>query len=283
MADVLVVFGTRPEAIKMAPLVRALLADDRLDTKICVTAQHREMLDQVLSIFDIIPDYDFDLMQKGQDLFDLSSRILLKMRDLLNEVQPRLILVHGDTTTAFAAAAAGFFSGIPVGHVEAGLRTHDLQAPFPEEFNRRVVGLVSGLHFAPTAASRANLLAEGVAAEQIEVTGNTVIDALQWVTARLETDEALQASVDAELDAALPFAWRDTPFVLMTGHRRENFGDGFKAICEAIGQAAARYDRTISFTRCISIRMCRRRSMRFWRDMAMCILSRLWSICRLFG
>lgn len=241
MIDVLTVFGTRPEAIKMAPVVHALSAADSITSQVCVTAQHREMLDQVLAIFDITADHDLDLMQQGQDLFDLTCRILLAMRDLLREVNPRIVLVHGDTTTSMATALACFYSGIPVGHVEAGLRTRDLSAPFPEEFNRRVSGVISQMHFAPTTKSRDNLLAEQVASDQIFVTGNTVIDALHWMTAKIDQNDTLRTDVDRKLDDLLRFNWQQGSFVLITGHRRENFGDGFLQICEAIKETAAAF------------------------------------------
>jgi UDP-N-acetylglucosamine 2-epimerase (non-hydrolysing) len=239
---VMLVFGTRPEAIKMAPLVHALrAARDDFDTIVCVTAQHREMLDQVLSVFDIVPDIDLNLMRAGQDLFDVTSAVLTGMRDVLRDHRPDIILVHGDTTTALASTMAGFYAGVPVGHVEAGLRTHNLAAPFPEEFNRQTIGKVATLHFAPTETSRANLLAESVADDHIIVTGNTVIDALHWVLARMEQDPARAARFEPALSAQLPFEWRTEKFVLITGHRRENFGGGFLEICEALRTLAERY------------------------------------------
>lgn len=239
---ILLAFGTRPEAIKMAPLYHALKAESgRFETVLCVTAQHREMLDQVLSVFGITPDIDLDLMKQGQDLFDVTSSVLLGMRDVLRRQKPDCLLVHGDTTTAFASALAGFYSGVKVGHVEAGLRTHDLQAPFPEEFNRQIVGRLARWHFAPTAASRDNLLAEGVAADSIAVTGNTVIDALHWMLARIDNDAGAGKRVSRDIDSHLPFDWRNRRFVLITGHRRENFGEGFLQICEALKQTAAQF------------------------------------------
>jgi UDP-N-acetylglucosamine 2-epimerase (non-hydrolysing) len=239
---VMLVFGTRPEAIKMAPLYHALRAQaDSFDTVVCVTAQHRQMLDQVLQTFEIAPDIDLNLMKPGQDLFDVTASVLLSMRDVLRRECPDVVLVHGDTTTTLATAMAGFYAGIPIGHVEAGLRTHDLQAPFPEEFNRQVTGKVTRWHFAPTATSRQNLLDERVPDERITVTGNTVIDALMWVLARIDGDPRRQAEVASLMDACLRFEWRTERFVLVTGHRRENFGDGFLQICEALRELASSY------------------------------------------
>jgi len=239
---IMLVFGTRPEAIKMAPLVHALLAEpERFEVKVCVTAQHRQMLDQVLKIFAITPDIDLDVMQPRQDLFDITANVLLGMKTVLAEHQPDAVLVHGDTTTTLATAMAGFYAGVPVGHVEAGLRTHDVTAPFPEEFNRQVASKVTRWHFAPTALSRDNLLAERVPPSAITVTGNTVIDALHWVLGRIDADVERRAGLDNVLNAALPFAWSSQRFVLITGHRRENFGDGFLQICAAIRDLALRY------------------------------------------
>lgn len=234
MIDVLLIFGTRPEAIKMAPLVHALKQDEILNTKVCVTAQHREMLDQVLDAFDIRPDFDLDLMAQGQDLFDVTAQVLLNLRGLLKETTPKMVLVHGDTTTTMAASMTCFYLGIPVGHVEAGLRTHDLARPFPEEFNRRVTGLLTALHFAPTSKSKQNLIDEGVEVESIIETGNTVVDALKWALQRLGPDTKLGNTVDNQLEDFLSFSWKQEKFVLITGHRRENFGDGFEEICQAI-------------------------------------------------
>lgn len=239
---ILITFGTRPEAIKMAPLYHALKAEDRrFETVLCVTAQHREMLDQVLSVFGIAPDIDLNLMKQGQDLFDVTSAVLLGMRDVLRAEKPDCLLVHGDTTTAFASALAGFYAGVPVGHVEAGLRTYDLKAPFPEEFNRQIVGRLSRWHFAPTETSRQNLLKEGVAPAAISVTGNTVIDALQWMLRRIDGDSAVRERIAGQLSAELPFDWTRRRFVLITGHRRENFGEGFLQICEALKSVAQRF------------------------------------------
>ena len=241
MTDVLIVFGTRPEAIKMAPIVHALMNDKEVDARVCVTAQHREMLDQVLSLFSIKPDYDFDLMRNGQDLFDVTSDVLLKMRDVLDKEKPKIVLVHGDTTTSATTAMAAFYKNIPVGHVEAGLRTHNIGAPFPEEFNRRLTGLVSNIHFAPTEKSRDNLLQEGVSADDILVTGNSVIDSLFWVLEKINADANFKAQIDNEIDELLAFNWRDENYILLTGHRRENFGEGFLEICNAIADVATFY------------------------------------------
>lgn len=238
----MLVFGTRPEAIKMAPLYHALKeSSDLFETQVCVTAQHRQMLDQVLRVFDIKADIDLDLMKAGQDLFDVTASVLLGMRDVLKNERPDVLLVHGDTTTTLASAIAGFYAGVSVGHIEAGLRTHNLYAPFPEEFNRQVASKVTKWHFAPTALSRQNLLNEGVPAIQISVTGNTVIDALLWVLNRIESDAFRQASISKFLDERLPFSWQQDQFVLITGHRRENFGDGFMQICEAVRELAIHY------------------------------------------
>ena len=239
---ILLVFGTRPEAIKMAPLVRALQAEPKaFDVKVCVTAQHREMLDQVLQLFGIQPDIDLNLMKVGQDLFDVTSSVLLGMREVFATQRPDAVLVHGDTTTALATAVAGFYAGVPVGHVEAGLRTNDIYVPFPEEFNRQVASKITRWHFAPTDLSRDNLLAEGVPASSISVTGNTVIDALHWVLGRIGADTERQAVLNQALQVVLPFAWQQQHFVLITGHRRENFGDGFVQICEALRELALRF------------------------------------------
>lgn len=239
---IMLVFGTRPEAIKMAPLYHALKAcPEQFETQVCVTAQHRQMLDQVLRVFEITPDIDLNLMKAGQDLYDVTASVLLGMRDVFREQKPDALLVHGDTTTSLAAAMAGFYAGVPVGHVEAGLRTHDVYAPFPEEFNRQVASKVTRWHFAPTEFSQQNLLNERVDEDQITVTGNTVIDALLWVLARIDSDAWRQAELTSLLDDRLPFAWQNERFVLITGHRRENFGDGFLQICEALKDLAARY------------------------------------------
>ena len=235
---ILIVFGTRPEAIKMAPVLRAFRANPAFDTIVCVTAQHRQMLDQVLSIFDITPDIDLNLMRAGQDLFDVTSAVLLGMREVLNTHKPDAVLVHGDTTTAYAAATAAFYAGIPVGHVEAGLSTHNVLSPFPEEFNRQVVSKIAKWHFAPTESSRRNLLDEHTPDQNITVTGNTVIDASFWVLKRIENDPDKRDQLEVFLNQRLPFDWTRQRFVLITDHRRENFGDEFLAICEAIRQLA---------------------------------------------
>jgi len=237
---ILVVFGTRPEAIKMAPVVHALQTTGSIETIVCVTAQHRQMLDQVLELFEIRPQIDLDIMKPSQDLADVTSRVLLGLRDTLATIKPDAVLVHGDTSTALASAMAAFYAGVDVGHVEAGLRTHDMQAPFPEEFNRQVISKIARWHFAPTHKSQSNLLAEGIDPSNIWVTGNTVIDALLWT---LQRSEGARENCRATpfLDSLLAFDWRHQPFLLMTGHRRENFGDGFIRICEAVKLLALRY------------------------------------------
>jgi len=237
---VLTVFGTRPEAIKMAPLVKHLETLPGMLSRVCVTAQHRQMLDQVLELFEIRPDHDLDLMKPGQDLYTISAEILRSIRAVYEAEQPDIVLVHGDTTTSFVATLAAFYQRIPVGHVEAGLRTGNLYSPWPEEANRRLTGALAALHFAPTTTARDNLLRENVPAESIVVTGNTVIDALLAVTAKLESSPALSAS----LAARFPFLRDGAPLVLITGHRRENFGDGFERICDAIARLARRYPAT---------------------------------------
>ncbi|APE03263.1 UDP-N-acetylglucosamine 2-epimerase [Alteromonas mediterranea] len=231
---ILTVFGTRPEAIKMAPLVHALAADTRFDSKVCVTAQHREMLDQVLELFDITPDYDLNLMKAGQTLPQVTSRILLELTPILKEYKPDAVLVHGDTATTFAASLAAYYEQIAVGHVEAGLRTGNIYSPWPEEANRKLTGALTKFHFAPTDTSKANLLAENVSEASISVTGNTVIDALLMVKNKLETDYKLAAKLASEF----PFLEPDKKLVLVTGHRRESFGGGFERICEALVDVA---------------------------------------------
>lgn len=245
MKKIMLVFGTRPEAIKMAPLVKEFQKHPEcFETIVCVTGQHREMLDQVLHIFEIKPDYDLNIMKQGQDLYDVTARVLTGMRDVLKEAQPDVVLVHGDTTTSTAAALAAFYQQIPVGHVEAGLRTHNIYSPWPEEMNRQITGRIATYHFAPTPLSRQNLLAEGVKEDQIAVTGNTVIDALYMVVDKIKRDKAL----DAELEALLKNAGYDVnrlangkKLVLITGHRRENFGDGFIHMCTAIKDLTKKY------------------------------------------
>ncbi|WP_340609977.1 non-hydrolyzing UDP-N-acetylglucosamine 2-epimerase [Xenorhabdus bharatensis] len=231
---VLTVFGTRPEAIKMAPLVHALAEDSDFEAKVCVTAQHREMLDQVLNLFGIKPDFDLNIMKKGQDLTDITCRILESIKPVLNEFKPDVVLVHGDTTTTMATSLAAFYQRIPVGHVEAGLRTGDLYSPWPEEANRKIAGHLATYHFAPTENSRSNLLQESIADNAVFVTGNTVIDALLWVRDRIMHDDVLRGQL-AEL---YPFINPAKKMILVTGHRRENFGGGFERICEALAQIA---------------------------------------------
>ena len=238
----MLVFGTRPEAIKMAPLVHHLRGRrDEFDVKVCVTAQHREMLDQVLSLFEINPDVDLDLMKGGQDLFDVTSRVLMKMRSVLQDYSPDVVLVHGDTTTCLATAMAAFYAQIPVGHVEAGLRTYDLQAPFPEEFNRQVAGRIATYHFAPTNLSKTNLVQERVEAAQIHVTGNTVIDSLHWMLGTIEAQPARAEALSNNLNDLTGFKILEQRYALITGHRRENFGTGFLQICEALRDLSVKY------------------------------------------
>lgn len=230
---ILIVFGTRPEAIKMVPLVKEFKKYSEFDVKVCVTAQHRQMLDQVLEIFGIVPDYDLDIMQAGQDLYDLSSRILLKMRDVLGEFKPDIVFVHGDTTTASIASLAAFYKQIKVAHVEAGLRTGDIYSPFPEEINRQLVDIIASYHFAPTNLSKQNLIKENKSPENIVVTGNTVIDALFLLLDRMQKDSRLKDKILTSLNAKYDTN-RGKKIILVTGHRRENFGDGFINICEAL-------------------------------------------------
>ena len=245
MKRIMLVFGTRPEAIKMAPLVKEFQKHPSdFETVVCVTGQHREMLDQVLHIFDIRPDYDLNIMKQGQDLYDVTARVLTGMRDVLKENRPDVVLVHGDTTTSTAAALAAFYQQIPVGHVEAGLRTHNIYSPWPEEMNRQITGRIASYDFAPTPLSKSNLLKENVSEDKITVTGNTVIDALYWVVARIKNDSQL----DSELESVLKTAGYDVgrlsggrKLVLITGHRRENFGDGFISMCTAIKDLTAKY------------------------------------------
>ena len=242
MKKILIVFGTRPEAIKMCPLVKEFQKYPKnFETVVCVTGQHREMLDQVLRIFDVVPDYDLNIMKQGQDLYDVTSRVLTGMRDVLDEVKPDVVLVHGDTTTSTAAALAAFYRQIPVGHVEAGLRTHNIYSPWPEEMNRQITGRIATYDFSPTPLSRQNLLYEGVSPDKITVTGNTVIDALQMVVARIKNDASLQEQLAKQLLTAGYDVSRSKRLVLITGHRRENFGEGFINICTAIRDLAAKY------------------------------------------
>lgn len=242
---IMLVFGTRPEAIKMAPLVKEFQKySQEIKTIVCVTGQHREMLDQVLQIFEIHPNYDLNIMKQGQDLYDVTSRVLLGMRDVLKEAKPDVVLVHGDTTTSTAAALAAFYQQIPVGHVEAGLRTHDIYSPWPEEMNRLITSRIATYNFSPTPLSRQNLLDEGVKENSIAITGNTVIDALYWVVDKIRNDRVL----NGELEGILINSGYDVKrlnggkkLVLITGHRRENFGDGFINICNAIKHLAEKY------------------------------------------
>ena len=245
MKTVMLVFGTRPEAIKMAPLVKEYQKyPETFKTIVCVTGQHRQMLDQVLQLFEITPDYDLNIMKQGQDLYDVTARVLTGMRDVLKEAQPDVVLVHGDTTTSTAAALAAFYQQIPVGHVEAGLRTHNIYSPWPEEMNRQITGRIATYNFAPTPLSKANLLREAVCEESITVTGNTVIDALYWVVNKIKEDKTL----NSELKELLAQAGYDVnrladgkKLVLITGHRRENFGDGFINMCTAIKDLTQKY------------------------------------------
>lgn len=245
MKRIMLVFGTRPEAIKMAPLVKELQKNTKdFRTIVCVTGQHREMLDQVLSIFEIKPDYDLNIMKQGQDLYDVTARVLTGMRDVLKEANPDIVLVHGDTTTSTAAALAAFYQQIPVGHVEAGLRTHNIYSPWPEEMNRQLTGRIATYHFAPTPLSKQNLLMENVAEDRITVTGNTVIDALYMVVDKIKQDKELDAMLERSLrDAGYDVArLKDgKALVLITGHRRENFGDGFISMCRAIKALTEKY------------------------------------------
>lgn len=234
---VLTVFGTRPEAIKMAPLVHALAADERFEAKCCVTAQHREMLDQVLELFEITPDYDLNLMKAGQTLNEVTSRILLELKPVLQEFKPDVVLVHGDTATTFSASLAAYYEQIAVGHVEAGLRTGNIYSPWPEEANRKLTGALTKYHFAPTETSQQNLLQENYEAEDIFVTGNTVIDALLMVKEKIEQDADLKATLAAQF----PYLDESKKLILVTGHRRESFGGGFERICEALAKTAKQH------------------------------------------
>lgn len=241
----MLVFGTRPEAIKMAPLVKEFQKHpDRVETFVCVTGQHRQMLDQVLDIFDIKPDFDLDIMKQGQDLTDVTARVLTGMRNVFNEAKPDVVLVHGDTTTSTAAALAAFYAQIPVGHVEAGLRTHNIYSPWPEEMNRQITGRIAAYDFAPTPLSRENLLREDVEENKITVTGNTVIDALYWVVDKIKNEPELQNQLVYELKKAGYDTNRlkgGRKLVLITGHRRENFGEGFINMCRAIKALTEKY------------------------------------------
>ena len=242
---VLIVFGTRPEAIKMYPVWQTLKQKpEYFDTQVCVTAQHREMLDQVLDIFEIKPDFDLNLMKSGQDLFDITSAVLLGMRKVLDTINPDIVMVHGDTTTSFASGLACFYRNIPVWHVEAGLRTYNTRAPFPEEFNRQSVTKISDVHLAPTLVSKNNLLAEGIDEKSVIVTGNTVIDALFAVLKQLGSNDEKRARITKIISGHLSFDWQRERFVLITGHRRENFGEGFRQICRGLRELALSYPST---------------------------------------
>ena len=241
----MLVFGTRPEAIKMSPLVKEFQKyPEKFETIVCVTGQHREMLDQVLRIFDIQPDYDLNIMKQGQDLYDVTARVLTGMRDVLKETRPDIVLVHGDTTTSTAAALAAFYQQIPVGHIEAGLRTHNIYSPWPEEVNRQITGRIATYHFAPISLSKDNLLQEGISGEQIIVTGNTVIDALYMVVEKIKNDGILSCELEKVLKASgydISRLSDGRKLVLITGHRRENFGDGFISMCKAIKSLSEKY------------------------------------------
>jgi len=237
MIKVITVFGTRPEAIKMAPLLHKLAVTEGVDSKVCVTAQHREMLDQVLKLFEIVPDFDLDIMKPGQSLEQVTTNILLGLKSVLEAFKPDIVLVHGDTATTFAASLAAYYQQIPVGHVEAGLRTGNLYSPWPEEGNRKLTGSIALLHFAPTELSKNNLLAEGVSEQQLEVTGNTVIDALLMIKKKLELDKSLIES----LKSRFPMLDPSKKLILVTGHRRESFGGGFERICEALVEIATKH------------------------------------------
>jgi len=234
MKKVLIIFGTRPEAIKMAPLVHACKKEMQIDSKVCVTSQHREMLDQVLQLFQIKPDFDLDIMSQGQTLTEVTAKILLNLKPILQEYKPDLVLVHGDTATTFAASLAAYYEKIEVGHIEAGLRTGDIYSPWPEEANRKLTSALTQYHFAPTKGSKENLLIEGIPENNIVVTGNTVIDALFWVKSKLESDDALTA----EMSTKFNFLDETKKLILVTGHRRESFGVGFERICEALKKIA---------------------------------------------
>ena len=237
MKKILVVFGTRPEAIKMAPVIHVLMKEKSIKTKICVTAQHREMLDQVLDLFEIIPEYDLNIMKSGQNLFDVTTQILKGMENVLDEFNPDLVLVHGDTATTFAAALSAFYKQIKVGHVEAGLRTGDIYAPWPEEANRKLTSNITEFHFAPTLLSKENIIKENVSEENVFVTGNTVIDALLWVCKKIKSSIELEK----ELEKFYPMLDKQKKIILVTGHRRESFGGGFERICESILEIAKKY------------------------------------------
>jgi len=239
---IMLVFGTRPEAIKMAPLIHAIKTEpENFKLKVCVTSQHREMLDQVLDVFNIKPDIDLNLMTKNQNLSNLTSLILNKMQTVFTKHQPNIVLVHGDTTTTLATSMAAFYESIPVGHVEAGLRTYNLNAPFPEEFNRQITSKITKWHFAPTKLSKKNLLSEGVDKSLIKITGNTVIDALHLILKRINKNKYRQKNLNDILNSVIPFNWKNKNFILITAHRRENFGDRFLKICSALKELSVNY------------------------------------------
>ena len=238
MKKILLVFGTRPEAIKMAPLLKAFEKEDNIIVKVCVTAQHREMLDQVLEIFDIKPDYDLNLMKPGQDLYDITTNVLLGMKNILSDFNPHIVLVHGDTTTTIATSLAAFYQKIKVGHVEAGLRTNNMYSPWPEEANRQITGILANYHFAPTQNNADNLLKENKSKETIIVTGNTVIDALFLALKKIENSKELQNKIHDQLSVSNYLLRDNRKIILVTGHRRENFGQGFINICEALKSIA---------------------------------------------
>jgi UDP-N-acetylglucosamine 2-epimerase (non-hydrolysing) len=242
---ILIVFGTRPEAIKMAPLIKVLKESNKHEVIVCLTGQHREMLTQLLPFFGIEADFNLDVMRPGQDLFDVTSTVILGMRSVISQVSPELILVHGDTTTAMAAALSGFYMKISVGHVEAGLRTYDTMSPYPEELNRQMLSRIAKYHFSPTAASRYNLIKEGVADANIFVTGNTVVDALFWAVQRITADKEFREFHVKDLNRVLGCDWQSSRIVLITGHRRENHGSGLENICKAIARLANDYTDTL--------------------------------------
>ena len=237
MKKILIVFGTRPEAIKMAPLVKAFKNKNNFDTRVCVTAQHRQMLDQVLEIFEIVPEYDLNIMKAGQDLYDITANVLVGIRDVLTDFAPDVVFVHGDTSTTFSTSLAAYYAKVKVGHIEAGLRTYDIYSPWPEEGNRQLTGVLANYHFAPTAQSQQNLLTEGKDKNNIFVTGNTVIDALMYVVHRIDNQPELKQKIRAKISAQYPLETQ-RKVILVTGHRRENFGQGFINICEGLKQIA---------------------------------------------
>ena len=237
MKKILIVFGTRPEAIKMAPLVKAFKNNNNFDTRVCVTAQHRQMLDQVLEIFEIVPEYDLNIMKAGQDLYDITANVLVGIRNVLTDFAPDVVFVHGDTSTTFSTSLAAYYAKVKVGHIEAGLRTYDIYAPWPEEGNRQLTGILANYHFAPTVKSQENLLKEGKDKNNIFVTGNTVIDALMYVVHRIDSQPELKQKIRAKISAQYPLETQ-RKVILVTGHRRENFGQGFINICEGLKQIA---------------------------------------------